>query len=152
MGINRLWPVKAEANSRLVKVSTMTVVAQMMSQKKYMSLSMFGPLRQNFWHALLYSRFKRIHTEKWSSYLIFLCVTRYMINYLRATTLNYITQFARQMNWGGVLIDGITHFLMPVLQCFPTADTISYKWRPVVFSRNANWQTVVSHQYTWNKR
>jgi hypothetical protein len=115
----------------------------MMSQKRYMSLSMFGPLRPNFRLALLYSRFKRIRKEKLSSYLILLSVTRYLINYLRATTLNYLTQFAQQMNWGGVLIDGITHFLMPLLQCFPTVDTIGYKWRPVVFSRNANWQTVV---------
>jgi hypothetical protein len=86
--------MKAEAKtfkSHLVKMIIMIVVAQKMSQKMYMSLGLFGSQRPNFSLALPYSWFRRIGKEKLSSHLMLLSVTRYLMNYLRATTLNYLT-------------------------------------------------------------
>jgi hypothetical protein len=60
--------VKAEAKGHLVMMRIMTIVAQMMSQKMYMSLSLFGPLRPNFLLTLTYSRFRRIGKEKLNIY------------------------------------------------------------------------------------
>jgi hypothetical protein len=89
--------VKVEAKNCLIMMSVMTVVAQIMSQKWYMSLSLFGLLRTNSPVALLYSRFERIG-KKLSSHLMFLSVTRYLMNYLRVGTLNYHIQCPQQMN------------------------------------------------------
>jgi hypothetical protein len=59
-------------------MSIMTVVAQMTSQKSYMSLSLFVLIRPNFLLALPCSRFKRIGKEKLSSHLMLLSVIRYL--------------------------------------------------------------------------
>jgi hypothetical protein len=75
--------VRAEAKNRLIMMSIMTVVAQMMSQKSYLSLSLFGLLRPNFLLALPCNWFKRIGKEKLSSHLMLLSVTRYLMDYVR---------------------------------------------------------------------
>jgi hypothetical protein len=74
-------------------MNIMTVVAQMMNQKSYMSLNLFGLLSPNSLLAPFCSEFKRIGKEKVSAPLILLSVTRYLMNYLGATTLNGLTQF-----------------------------------------------------------
>jgi hypothetical protein len=56
--------VKAEAKSHLIMMSVMTMIAQMMSQKRYISPSLFGLLRPNFLLALPSSRFRRIDKER----------------------------------------------------------------------------------------
>jgi hypothetical protein len=74
-------------------MSDATVVAQMTSQKNYMSYSLFGMLRPNSLLSLPSNQFKRIDKEKLSSHSMLLSVTRYLMNYLRAATLSYLTQF-----------------------------------------------------------
>jgi hypothetical protein len=63
----------------------MTIVAQGMSRKNYMSLSLFGPLRPNLLLALTYTRHKR---EKLNLHLMLLNIIKYFISYLRMTTLS----------------------------------------------------------------
>jgi hypothetical protein len=85
--------VKVEAKNSLFIMSFMIVVAQMMRQKWYMSLSLFGLLRTNSLLALPYIWFKRIDKEKLSSHLMLLSVIIYMMNYLSVATINCLIQF-----------------------------------------------------------
>jgi hypothetical protein len=62
------------------------------SQKKYRSLSLFGLLRPNLLLALPCIRHKK---GKLSSHLMLLSVIKYLMNFLRMTTLNCRTQFLR---------------------------------------------------------
>jgi hypothetical protein len=87
--------MKAEAKIHLVMMSVMAVVVQTTSQKRYMSLNLFGPLRPNFLLGLPRSRLKIIGKEKLSSHFVFLSVMKYLMSYLRMVTLNCLTQFPR---------------------------------------------------------
>jgi hypothetical protein len=69
----------------------MIVVAQMTIQNRYVLLNLFGLLRPNFPLDLPYNQFTRIDKEKIHSHLMLLSVTRYLMNYLRAATLNSLT-------------------------------------------------------------
>jgi hypothetical protein len=71
-------------------MSVMTVVAQMTSQKRFISLSLFSPLRPSF---LLACRLRRIGKEKLSSHSTLPNVIKYLMSYLIMITLNYLTQF-----------------------------------------------------------
>jgi hypothetical protein len=71
------------------------VVAQMTSQNSYMSLRLFGLLMPNFPLALICSQFKRIGEERLSLNLVLLSVIKYLMNYSRVATLNYLTQFSQ---------------------------------------------------------
>jgi hypothetical protein len=88
--------MKAKAKkfkSHLVIMSIVAVVAQLTRQNRYISLNMFGPLRLNFPLDLPYSRFRRITKEKLSSHSMLLIMTKYLMNYLRVSTSNCLTQF-----------------------------------------------------------
>jgi hypothetical protein len=73
-------------------MNVLTIVDQGMSWKSYVSLSLFVPLRPNFLLVLPYIRCKR---RKLCPYLIFLCVIKYLMSYLRMVPLNCHTQFLR---------------------------------------------------------
>jgi hypothetical protein len=63
-----------------------------MSRKNYMSRNLFGLLKLNLLLALTYTRQKR---KKLNSDLMLLNVIKYLMSYLKLTTLSFHIQFPR---------------------------------------------------------
>jgi hypothetical protein len=72
------------------RMNITTIVALGMSQKSYMSLSLFDTLRPNLLFTLTCTQHKK---GKLSSHSMLLSVIKYLMSYLRMVTLNCHIQF-----------------------------------------------------------